>query len=184
MIRDSQLLDLLTARQPETFSGQVYRATGLGYDPTVFSAAGGRWMRRDGMSVLYTSVEREGALAEMSYRLGMLTPIPSKPIMVHRLQVHARKMIRISRADFHALNIDPSRYGELDYHRTEEVGEAIAFLEFDAICVPSARWLCDNLVLLGDHQELMTGPSVLESEQVEWAGWAKANGFLDDDELM
>ncbi|MFM9887003.1 MAG: RES family NAD+ phosphorylase [Burkholderiales bacterium] len=176
------MLDLLTDRRSETFAGQVYRATGTGYDPTIFSAAGGRWMRRDGMSVLYTSIEREGALAEMSFRLGMLTPVPSKPIVLHRLEVKARKMIRISKPDFHALNIDPSRYGDLDYLRTQEIGEAIAFLEFDAMLVPSARWPCDNLVLLGDHQELATSPTVLESEQVEWIPWAKANGFLDDDE--
>lgn len=138
-------------------------------------------MRRDGMSVLYTSIEREGALAEMSFRLGMLTPVPSKPIVLHRLEVKARKMIQISQADFQALNIDPSRYGDLDYLRTQEIGEAIAFLEFDAMAVPSARWQCDNLVLLGDNQELATSPVILETEQVEWIPWAKANGFLDDD---
>lgn len=133
------------------------------------------------MSVLYTSIEREGALAEASFRLGIQTPVPSKPIMIHRLEVTARKMIRISRAHFQALRIDPYRYGELDYHRTEEIGEAIGFLEFDAILVPSARWPCDNVVLLGDHQELATSPIVIESERVEWIAWAKANGFLDDD---
>lgn len=178
MIRESALIDYLSCCQVETFSGVVYRATRMGLDPTTPSTAGGRWMPREGMAVLYTSFEREGALAEMSFHLGMLTPVPSKPISIHTLQVTSKRLIRLQRTDFAGVGIEASRFGELDYRRTEVVGDAIGFLEFDAMRVPSARWECDNLVLLADNQDISVAPTVVNTEQVDWLEWAKANGFV------
>lgn len=63
MIHDPELLDRLDALPKESFDGQVYRATRLRLDPQAGSYNGGRWMTRDAAVVLYTSLEREGALA-------------------------------------------------------------------------------------------------------------------------
>ena len=178
MVHEPRLLDFLVAKAPERFDGIVYRATRLGLAATTPSTAGGRWMPRDGMAVLYTSTEWDGALAEMRFHLGLLSPVPRKPIAVHRLQVAAKRMIRITRNDFDALDIDPNRFGELDYRRPEIVGDAIGFLEFDAMLVPSARWPCENLVLLQDNQDLSDSPTVLDSEEVAWIDWAKSPGSV------
>jgi hypothetical protein len=178
MIRETRLIDFLASRKEQAYSGKVYRATRLGLNPTTPSTAGGRWMPRDGMAVLYTSLEREGALAEMSFHLGLLSPLPSKPIAIHMLNVEAKKVIRITREDFAALDIDPARFGEIDYRRTEAVGDTAGFLEFDAMLVPSARWQCENLVLLQDHQDISCSPELIQTETVDWMTWAKANGFI------
>ena len=63
VIHDSDLLDRLDALPKESFSGDVFHATRQNLDPLASSGSGGRWMRRDGAGVLYTSLAREGALA-------------------------------------------------------------------------------------------------------------------------
>ena len=178
MFREPELIDFLSGRSPQEFAGKVYRITRIGHDPLVYSTAGGRWMARDKMAVLYTSLTRDGVLAEISFRLSQMTPIPDKPVVLHELSVEARKAIKIGTADFAALGIDAHRFGDVDYKRTQEVGDAIGFLEFDAMFVPSARWTCENLILLADHQDLSVAPEVVDSQEVDWRKWATANGFL------
>ncbi len=63
MIHDPDLLDRLDRLPEELFEGDVFRATRQSLDPLACSYSGGRWMRRDGVGVLYTSLAREGALA-------------------------------------------------------------------------------------------------------------------------
>ena len=70
MIHDPELLDHLDALPKETFGGKVFRGTRQSLDPLASSYSGGRWMRRDGAGVLYTSLAREGALAEISFHWG------------------------------------------------------------------------------------------------------------------
>ena len=65
--------------------------------------SGGRWMRRDGAGVLYTSLAREGALAEISFHWGQLTPRPTKPVMLHTLRVAAHRTLKLLRADLESL---------------------------------------------------------------------------------
>ncbi|MGH9551170.1 MAG: RES family NAD+ phosphorylase [Terriglobales bacterium] len=178
MIREPALIDFLATKISESFSGTVYRATRLGLDPTTPSTAGGRWMPRDGMAVLYTSLEREGALAEVSFHLGLLTPTPTRPIAIHTLRVAAQKVVQITRQDFPSLAINPIRFGDLDYHRPATVGDAIGFLEFDAMIVPSARWECENLVLIEDNRDVSLPLELIGSEEVAWFDWACSHGFI------
>jgi len=91
MVHDPDLLDRLEALQKETFDGEVFRGTRQSLDPLASSYSGGRWMRRDGAAVLYTSLAREGALAEISFHWGQLTPRPTKPVMLHTLRVAAHR---------------------------------------------------------------------------------------------
>ena len=84
MIHDQNLVDQLSALTGERFDGEVFRATGVGANPLAFSLNGGRWAPAavDGTEVpaLYTSMERDGALAEVVSYLTLLTPLPSKPL--------------------------------------------------------------------------------------------------------
>ena len=67
MFHDQGLVDLLSALAVERFDGEAFRVTGVNADPLAFSSNGGRWAppARDGVDVpvLYTSMERNGALA-------------------------------------------------------------------------------------------------------------------------
>ena len=70
MIHDPRLLDQISGFPEGVFTGTVYRCTGLMKDPTAFSYAGGRWAppggEPGGFPVLYTSLERKAALAEVA----------------------------------------------------------------------------------------------------------------------
>ena len=183
MIHDPALLDRLSTFQSERFEGEVFRATRVNANPVAASISGGRWAPPPdgdaGYPVLYTSVERDGAIAEVVSFLAQLTPIPgARQISVTRLAVSTSRTLRLARTDLSALGVDLDRYGERDYGRTQEVGAALVFLGFDGLIAPSARWPCDNLMIFGDNHALAETLEPIGSERVEWREWAEAHGFL------
>src|SRR2546423_1916603 len=100
MIHDQALVDLLSQFPAQPFQGEVYRATGLSVVSTAASLNGGRWAPRPdgdaGTFVLYTSIMRDGALAEICSFLAMQTPIPkARSIKVARLGVSAARVATI-----------------------------------------------------------------------------------------
>lgn len=178
MIHDPELLDRLDAFPKESFDGEVFRATRQSLDPLVSSFSGGRWMRRDGAGVLYTSLAREGALAEISFHWGQLSPRPSKPVMLHTLRVVAHRTLKLVRADLPALGVPESAYADINMRRTQEIGAAVEFLGCDGLIAPSARWACDNLILFPDRMGVDATLEVAASEAVDWVAWATASGLI------
>ena len=178
MIHDRNLLDRLGAFAPISFDGEVFRTTRLGLDPLAGSYAGGRWAPRDSAQVLYTSLEREGALAEIAFHLAQLSPPPSKPVMIHRLRTTTRATIRLLRADLEVLGVDGAGYESVNYAWTQAIGAAVAFLGCDGLIVPSARWSCENLVIFLDNHRLQQVLELEQSDEVDWLAWAKKHGQL------
>ena len=179
MIHDREILDALADFPVETFSGVAYRATKKSLDSLTSSTNGGRWMRRGEASVLYTALSRDGAIAELTYRWGMLTPQPSGPAAVSELKIDLESSIRIVRANFEILGIDEKNYAVLHYTRMQEIGAAAAFLELHGIIVPSARWQNENLIVFTDNLGAMDSLEVVKTEDVDWQAWGKENGLLD-----
>jgi len=178
MIREPELLDYLAALPRNEFSGSVFRATRLGLDPLAPSTAGGRWMLQDGTAVLYTSEQKEGALAELCFHLSMITPLPSKPVMIHEVRVQLKNAIRLTKANLEELGVEGVNFLEINYQRTQLVGDAISFLGADGLLVPSARWNCWNVVIFCDNHSMNLPLELLRSEEIEWQQWASANGFI------
>ena len=183
MIHDPDLLDRLSAFHPERFEGEVFRATRTNADPVAASISGGRWAPppdgNAGYSVLYTSLERDGAIAEVASFLAQLTPNPGpRQISVSRLAVSTSRTLQLVRTDLATLGVDLARYGERDYGRTQEIGAALVFLGFDGLIAPSARWPCDNLMMFGDNHTLAETLESIGAETVEWREWALAHGIL------
>src|SRR5688572_9388169 len=104
MIHDPALLDYIAQLPVECFDGIVFRATGITADPTAPSTNGGRWAPPD-VSVLYTCLERDGAIAEVVSYLLELTPVPKKPLRVHQLEVSTRKTLRFARGTLEELGV-------------------------------------------------------------------------------
>src|SRR5262249_33669919 len=123
--------------------------TGLKTDPIAASVSGGRWVpppdADPGYFVLYTSLDRDGALAKLCSFPADQSPIPGpRLVKVTRLAVSTTRTVRFARADLEALGIDLRRYGARDYGLTQRIGAALAFLEYDGLIAPSARWDCNN----------------------------------------
>ena len=178
MIHDPDLLDRLNALPKENFDGKVFRATRQSLDPLASSYSGGRWMRRDGAGVLYTSLAREGALAEISFHWGQLDPRPTKPVMLHTMRVAAHRTLKLVRADLAALGVPENAYAGVNMPRTQEIGAAVEFLGCDGLIAPCARWACDNLILFPDRMGMDATLEVVTSEAVDWSTWATAHGVL------
>jgi hypothetical protein len=178
MIHDPDLLDRLDALPKETFGGEVFRGTRQSLDPLASSFSGGRWLRRDGAAVLYTSLAREGALAEISFHWGQLTPRPTKPVMLHTLRVAAQRTLKLVRADLESLGVPESAYGGVNLPRTQEIGAAVEFLGCDGLIAPCARWRCDNLILFPDRLGADGNLEVVQSEAVDWLTWATTQGLI------
>lgn len=178
MIHDPDLLDQLDALPKEAFDGEVFRGTRQSLDPLASSYSGGRWMQRDGAAVLYTSLAREGALAEISFHWGQLNPRPTKPVMLHTLRVVAHRTLKLVRADLATLGVPESAYGGVNMPRTQEIGAAVEFLGCDGLIAPCARWNCDNLILFPDRMGIEATMEIVHSETVDWVTWATAQGVL------
>jgi hypothetical protein len=178
MIHDPDLLDRLDAFPKETYDGEAFRSTRHSLDPLASSFSGGRWMHRDSAAVLYTSLVREGALAEISFHWGQLYPRPTKPLMLHTLRVVAHRTLKLVRADLAALGVPESAYAGINMPRTQEIGAAVEFLGCDGLIAPCARWACDNLILFPDRMGTDATLEVVASEAVDWITWATANGLL------
>lgn len=169
--RDVELLDALDAQQGIPFEGDVWRIVREGRDVLQGYPAGARWDPGT-FDVIYTSLEREGALAEIHFHLTRQPVFPSRlRSVLHRVSVRTRKTLKL--ADLAAmaeLGVAAATYGELAYGRTQEIGDAAAFLGFDGMLAPSARWACQNLVLFTDRFD-PGDLRVVESELVDWNAW-------------
>jgi RES domain-containing protein len=169
--RDPALLDALDAHRGVSFEGEVWRIVREERDVLQGYPAGGRW-DPGRFDVLYTSLAREGALEEIHFHLSRQPVFPTQVRSVlHRIDVRTRRTLRL--ADFAAiseLGVSGEAYTGLAYGRTQEIGDAAAFLGFDGIIAPSARWPCQNLVIFTDRFGL-DDLHVIESEPVDWKVW-------------
>ncbi len=169
--RDLALLDLIDAHEGVSFEGDVWRIVRQERDVLQGYPAGARWDPGT-FDVLYTSLAREGAMAEIHYHLSRQPVFPSKfrPVL-HRLAVRTRRTLRIADIEaLEALGVSSAAYPTLSYERCQEIGDAAEFLGFDGILAPSARWPCQNLILFSDRLEPGDLQQV-ESEPVDWQVW-------------
>lgn len=94
---------------------------------------------------------------------------------VFKLTIRAQRTLVLADIEqLRQLGVDDSRYHELLYNRTQEIGAAASFLGFDGMIVPSARWDCQNIVLFLDAlnlEEIQT----ISSQQIDWKVWREEN---------
>jgi RES domain-containing protein len=171
--RDPDLLDALDAHKGVAFEGDVWRIVREGRDALLGYPSKARW-DSGGFDVIYTSLQREGALAEVYFHLSRQPVFPSQiKSILSRISVSTRRTLKL--ADLkavEALGISTEDYAGLDYGRTQEIGDAANFLGFDGILAPSARWASQNLVLFTnrfDPDDLI----IAAQETVDWAEWKR-----------
>jgi RES domain-containing protein len=169
--RDLELLDKIDSLPRIAHEGTVWRIAREGRDPLQGHPAAARWDPGT-FDVIYTSLEREGSLAEIHFHLNRQPVFPSKLIsMLHRITLRTRRVLQLANlSEVEALGVARDSYGEFDYERTQAIGDAAYFLGFDGLLVPSARWRCQNLVVFTD-QLAPDDMAVEESTVVDWSAW-------------
>lgn len=181
--RPQALLDSIETQTPIGLSTSLWRVVTDGRDPLRAGRSGGRW--DDGsFDVLYTSSERNGALAEAWFHASRGQPIPpSKPVKrIHQLEVELARVLDLSSdRRLAALGVNMTLYGQLsyvqrggEYPTTQQIGEVAYFYEYEAIIVPNARWPTSNVVILTEHTTAAQ-VTAISSETVDLAEWRSAN---------
>lgn len=182
--RPQGLVDAIEAECPTSFSGIVWRVVTDGFDVLRPSRAGGRW--DDGtFDVLYTSSERDGAIAESWFHASKGQPVlPSRIAKrIYKIEAEINKVLDLSDIQkLRTFGVNVATYGRIQYaHRSDEyptlqqIAEAAHFYEYQAIVVPNARWPTSNVVVFTEHtpRSLLT---VLEDEPVDLTRWHETNG--------
>lgn len=172
--RDIELIDAIDSLGRRTFDGEVWRVVSKDRDPLVGFPSGGRWDPGE-FDVLYCSLQKSAAIAEIHYHLSQLPIFPSKEFVVHQISVNIKDVLEFESLEMlTGLGVAADRYDELLYERTQEIGDVVAFLGFEGLIAPSARFDAKNLVLFTDRVE----PAALEvkaSEPVDWVKWRETH---------
>lgn len=174
--RDVALLDVLDALPRVAIDQTIWRVVHRDRDPLLCHRSAGRWDLGH-FDVLYTALDADGAIAEMYFHLSRQPVFPSTaPFTLNEIAVKTRSTLRF--ADLRALEplgVTAEGYSSLLYARTQEIGDAAAFLGFDGLVAPSARWDGLNLVLFCDN----LSPEDLKlrrSTAVDWNAWREKHG--------
>jgi hypothetical protein len=174
--RDFKLLDLIDGQPRHRYDGAVWRAARDGRDPLQGSRSNSRWCNGN-FDVLYTSLERNGAIAELYSLLSLQPVFPSKvTFKCYELYVQTAQSLKILElADLASLGIDVNRYKDREYTATQAVADAAFFLGFDGLLLPSARWACANAILFTDRispDKLTIHES--KTSPIDWAEWRRS----------
>lgn len=173
---DDRLLDALDALAGQAFGGTIWRVVREGRSELDGSRGAGRW-NPSNLSVLYAAKEADGAIAEIYFHLSRGQSVfPSR--MRHalfELKVSTDKtLILANMANLVRLGVEEEKYPSLLYSRTQEIADAAAFLGFDGIVSPSARFDCENLVLFLDGFNVENIETVSQTP-IDWADWRARN---------
>ena len=117
------------------------------------AAAHGRWSPSDEFEVLYTSLMREGALAEIGYRLSLQPVWPSRiEHEIHSIDVQTERNLRFAMTtSLIPFGVDAARYRSFDYRRPRPSPPQPISSGFDGLIVPNARFACSNLVIFTER---------------------------------
>lgn len=153
----------------------MWRVARTGRSPLDGSRGAGRWNTAS-MSVLYGAQEADGAIAEVHFHLSRGQPVfPSRMRHdLHELWIRTtRTLILPNMASLVRLRVEEDRYQEILYTRTQEIASAAAFLGFDGIIAPSARWPCLNVILFLDTPDAVTDDEIeeVDTRPIDWPTW-------------
>jgi RES domain-containing protein len=133
------------------------------YPPSRENTGGARWNPR-GVAAIYSSLERDTALAEAAYRMSLEPFRPRAKRTVYRIGVRLNHLVDISdRSVLAQLGVTEVDLSADDFSACQKVGGAVAWLGNDGLLVPSARAAGTNLVIFpGDDYDF----EVLDSEDI------------------
>ncbi|WGJ88047.1 RES family NAD+ phosphorylase [Gordonia sp. SMJS1] len=146
-IHDPSLLDAIEQLGSESLTNvTLWRHMFNDNPPELSNTRGARW-NPPGLAAIYTSSERDTAVAEGQHAIDSQPLRPRARRFVYELRASASKALRITPADFDALGLTQQDLDGADFSGCQRIGEHAAFLGFDALIVPSARSDGTNVVI-------------------------------------
>jgi RES domain-containing protein len=133
------MLDVLQSARASAWSGTVYRHMFGSYPPARSNTAGARWNDTN-LGAIYTSCERETALAEAEYYIAMQPLRPRAKRTLYTIHVSLKNVIDLAAPGLlDRVGITPGVLSGADHIPCRTVGGAVNWLGHDGLLVPSAR---------------------------------------------
>lgn len=153
--------------------GTVWRVVRSERDPLLCRPSLGRWDLGH-YDVLYTSFAADGAVSEMYFHLSRQPVFPQTvEFTLNEIEVATRSSLMFADlSELEPFGVSADAYAGFLNERTQEIGDAAAFLGFDGIIAPSARSDCLNLTIVCDA--LAPEGLVLKSSRpIDWDAWRR-----------
>lgn len=142
-----ELLEYLQSLEPAPFSRSVYRHMFGERSPTLENTSGARW-NPPGVAAIYVSLERETVIAEGDHAIAVQPLPPRIARWVYPVSVELADVLDLSAAGaLEPAGVGVAELGGDDDSPCQAVGEAVAWLGFEGVIVPSARAAGANLVI-------------------------------------
>ena len=144
---DPRLLDALEGLAIENWSHRVWRATiGAGAIRRA-NTYGARW-NPPGLEALYTSLSKDGAIAELQHLVAGQPIEIRRELMTTALEVRLHRVVDLSTAEaLEKIGYASSDVLKDDHAISQHIGGAVAKLEIPGLLVASARSKGSNLVI-------------------------------------
>jgi len=139
MIFRPEVLDILQSAAASVWEGRVYRHMFGPHSPARSNTEGARW-NAPGLLAIYTSCERETALAEADYYISLQPLRPKAKRTMFTIRVSLKNVIDLTAADLlPRLGITDDVLASIDHTPCRTIGAAVSWLGHDGLLVPSAR---------------------------------------------
>lgn len=153
MVHDPALLDRLEGLAARPWQGTVWRHMFADYSPDRPNTSGARWNPR-GVAAIYTSLERETAIAEGDHAIAMQPLRPRAQRIVYEILIRVDAVVDISDPELlRGIGVDENDLAAVPSRACQAVGGAAAWLGLDGLLVPSARSVGANLVIFVNAQD-------------------------------
>jgi RES domain-containing protein len=165
MIFPPDMLDLLQSATMSAWDGTVYRHMFGSHSAARFNTEGARW-NAPNLAAIYTSCERETALAEAEFYISMQPLRPRAKRTIFTIHVSLKNVIDLTDATvLTRLGVTEDVLSSIDHSTCRIIGAAVNWLGHDGLLVPSARRHSGtNLVIF--QQDLATSAFEVKDEEI------------------
>jgi len=169
-IHDRELLDAIESLGGRALEKTAWRVTWKTRG-VLDVGGGGRWNHPSRPDAIYTSLESDGAIAEVHHHLARAPIMSSADKMLHSLEVKTRNTLMLDdMKTLRSLGLTAEMLDSDDPTATRNLAHAAFLLDHDSLLVPSLRWECVNLVIFPDRvpeAEIKAG----EANDINWPAW-------------
>jgi RES domain-containing protein len=139
MIYPPDMLDVLQAAVLSAWSGTVYRHMFGSHPPARGNTTGARW-NGPLVEAIYTSCERETALAEAAYYISLQPLRPKAKRTIYTIDISLSNVVDLTTpAALSQIGITPELLRGDDQSPCRLIGNAVNWLGHNGLLVPSAR---------------------------------------------
>ena len=147
MIHEREIIQSIEGLSSGPFKGIVYRHMFGDLDPFLENRRGARWNPSE-IAAIYTSLEKETALAESDYQISMQPLRPKAKRVLYKLEVSLNSVLFADTIDIiKKIGFEINLMGDLEISDCQRIGGAVEWLNHDGLLIPSARLAGKNLVI-------------------------------------